>query len=401
MADITFTNIPSEVEMTHEWKTGIQKAISGQEKLSALFSWPRVKVDQKHTVITATERNFIKNSLFEFASLDKIWAVPLWSDACQLSVNANSGQAVISTVEDPQAMDYLVDRYAVLANISDYTSYEVIEISSIATNEINAKVSLSSTWDKDSTFICPLHDMTLNSTQNELSRTEDEISTIQLRFREAFLATLAHTYVQHAYTPATYAGVDLFPVDISPQKAHNFEFMSNAIVSQKYGMGYAINYFDETEMEIGFRFLLKERTQQFKLRNFFDKQMGRYGHFFIPTFGRDLRLTSAVGVSDTVLNVNQSDDYYSTYFGNTLTGRYIAIFTPSGNYYARKVTAASSSTITITAVGEAIENYQACRISLLHYCRFTDDQLSMQFKGPWIARGNIGVKILQGEPAPS
>jgi len=398
MSDITFVNIPTQVELTHEWKTGIQRAVSGKEKRSALFSWPRVSVDYNYITITAAERNWFKNNLYQYIGQDHTWSVPIWSDACRLSADANSGQAVISCLDDPQYMNFQADRFAVLVDPSSYTNYEVIEISSVATNEALAKSTLSATWSSDSTYIVPLFDMQLDSQTALLSRTEDEVSRIKLKFKEAFLATLAHTYVVPAYTPSTYAGIDLFPA-VAMQKKHDFEFRSNAIFTSFNGLGYAKDYFDETEMEMGFNFLLTNRASQMQLRNFFDRQLGRYGEFFIPTFDRDLRLTAGVGSSDTVLNIDSADNYSNVYFGNDLTGRYIMVFAPSGNSYARKITASSASTVTIAALGEAIT--ADSRISLMHYVRFARDEFRMQLKGPWIARGQFKVKVLQGESAPS
>lgn len=129
------------------------------------------------------------------------------------------------------------------------------------------------------------------------------------------------------------------------------------------------------------RYQFQDRTAIKQMIDFFDLMIGRLSSFWIPSWQKDIKLTSDIGASDTTINITDID--YDTYYPSTQdTGRYLFFYVRRGKWFARQVTAVPSGTqLTIeSALGEVFsKNNMVC---FLYHVRFDIDTLELEYRSP-------------------
>lgn len=172
-----------------EWKTTIQESVTGEEKRSALYTWPRKGLDYDLLFKEATEKNYYLRKMY--LHLDDIWGVPIWPDITVLTV-AGAITDVILNVDSTQYKHFENDGLAIIINIGDPNDYEVVEISSFTNTQITIKVALTKNWTIAQAEIYPVLAARLEPSQKARAHT-DAIGTTKISAREAFTAVTSTT----------------------------------------------------------------------------------------------------------------------------------------------------------------------------------------------------------------
>jgi hypothetical protein len=129
------TIAPTKQDFSHQWKTSIQKGVKGNEKRSALFTWPRLSFSSDYNLGTYEKYSWMKRQLY--ANIHNLWDIPIWYDKTVLTSNAASGQAILNV--ESSANRHFYEGREVLLN--DNTIYETGTILSI--NPANTAITLT------------------------------------------------------------------------------------------------------------------------------------------------------------------------------------------------------------------------------------------------------------------
>ena len=154
------------------------------------------------------------------------------------------------------------------------------------------------------------------------------------------------------------------------------------------GIGYTISeqLEDYPKYETSHTYAANGLQEISDITDFFDARLGRQGSFWFPSFRKDVVLTNNIGSSDTDISIE--DIEYSTFYPATPgTGRYIFIYVNQSKWFARKITAAPSSTVLTmeSSLGELVLLSQIKMVSFLYLGRFNIDEIDWEFHTPTIA----------------
>jgi hypothetical protein len=396
MADVDFTIDPAETKLSHIWRTSIQTTVKGVEKRSALFTWPRIKLNNTYEFPTDSKYNWIRRNLI-FNS-DGLWSIPIWQDATELSSSAASGQKILN-VNETSNRHFYNSREVVLVSPTDYTSYEVGVISSFTSNQITLTENLSGTWGAG-TFVVPYYTFRIPPSQTLRSELQ-HYQILEIEANEAYETSRSFTYSVPASGADQYLGKDLFltcfllPV--------TYEFSRPYEYQQFLGLGYPYPNYAAGDNKINLKSVLPldTRTKIKEFLNFFDNKMGRLLPFWVPSWNKDIVITGAVGPADVQITINPID-YSNTYLNNDINGRHVFFFFPDGTYRCRKILSSTSDTITLDnslAAEITSDMVDDMVISFLYFCRFDLDEVELNYplNNPASAKAEVSFSVLIGE----
>jgi len=380
MADVYLTIPPQSQTVAHRWRTGIQKAVNGQEKRSALLTWPRVILRNMITPTGSREINWLKRKIIKYA--DALWGIPIWADKTELTAPAASGQKILAVAATADRHFY-ADRQCVIADPADPLSYEVGTIDVLAAQQITLVANLGATWPSGS-WVLPLYEFRIAADQ-EVSRRQSNRREIEFEATEEYEMARSFSYALPASGAPTYLDP---PIDLflhPPEESTTDKYSRPYDLVQFLGLGYAASRYAAGENAIGMKMKLvrPSRAEIWETLNFFDACQGRLQRFWAPSWSRDLVVTAAVLVTDTVLTV-ENIDYETHYLTNEVVGRHVYIEFPGGTYACRKITAADDDAPSVTldsAIGTAVPAAQLERllISFLNLSRFDLDELAVDY----------------------
>ena len=122
------------------WKTFIQKSLTGKEVRSAIYTWPRKKLEYTVFATNYAEQAYLKRVLFKF--VNEVWGIPLWQDETILLSDAPAGSS--SLTADTTFRNFEKGGQCII--YEDYRTYEVAEISDISDTSITLSSSLQNSW---------------------------------------------------------------------------------------------------------------------------------------------------------------------------------------------------------------------------------------------------------------
>ncbi len=150
------------------------------------------------------------------------------------------------------------------------------------------------------------------------------------------------------------------------------------------------------------KYSLTNKTDIEELNELFNENIGRWGVLWIPSWQKDIVITSNIGAAD--VNIDIEDIEYSTFYpkkgsGGSGTGRYLFFYKSRTEWYAREVTATPTSTqITIdSALGKAYGVNDFQMISFLYLSRFDVDDINWKYYGYDIAEAVLYFQELPNE----
>ena len=365
---------PSAQQVSHIWRTTIQKSLNGSEKRSAIRTYPSLKLTTSYGIGNHQKSMWLKGNLFH--NINEIWAIPIWADYTTLTTTASGGTATLNVAE-ADYRHFEDDRQAIVIDVDDWTSYEAVTISGTTSNTVVVSGTLVSTWDAGS-LVLPLWECRINPAQI-VSRQVQSVDTYSIVGMEAYESQNTFTYTVPSTSVTTYSGYDVF--DKAPNSPIEYNFYRPYELTQYHGLGDTETYYadDQTDMPIKASFIYNTKESIRGLYDFFDNKQGRLNTFWMPSWNMDLILTAAVGSGDVILNV-ENIDYTGIWLPNDLVGRHLYIQLPDQSYVLRKITGATSTTVTIdSSVGTAINDYTHAYISFLNFSRFDVDELMIDF----------------------
>ena len=383
MATVYLTIRPNEQKITHRWKTSIQKTVKGKEKRSALFTWPRIALNQTLHAVGSRQINWLKRQLTN--NIDDIWAIPVWADESELVVEAASGQPILD-VDEVDYRHFYDNCFCIVMDPDDCFSYEVGSINLVSSGTITLDANLTSTWPVGS-LVFPIYECRIAQGQT-ITAEYDFYQEIEIQADEAFEEERNYLYTIPTSTATTYSGIDVFDYEfLAPIE---YSFQRNYDLLQFLGVGYAYKRYDAGENELALKAVVTSNTKEttWNVLQFFDSKQGQFMPLWVPTWGKDLVPTLAIGAADTLISI-ENIEYTTQYLPNDVINRHVFIRFPDGTYVCRKIISSSAMTITLnSAIGTSVSasNLSKMRISFLYFCRFTIDSMEIEYVS---SRGDV------------
>jgi hypothetical protein len=376
-------NWTTPVGVTYEWKTGIKRGITGNERRSQFFSWPRRSVAYEMMFKTAEERMYFINNFFP--KLHWIWGVPLWPEVSYLTSQATSGQAVLNL--DTTYRSFYPGQSVIL--VADKDTYEVGIILSKTDSSITLTTNLVSTWNAESVVYPLLQTRADMSNTVLLKHDTSSIGNLNVRFRETYEADAM--YVAGTHNFPSYNGFPVFNKEPNWNSVVNCNVSRASEILEDLGISHSYSHQSISDILVTNNYNLYTRQECYEFETFFNTMGGRAGQIWVPTWQNDIPVNAAVDSADTVLS---TDDFsYSTlWLPNDVIGRVVFFSHPDGTEAYRIIINATSSTITLdSAIGfdvSAVDlpGFISC---FLLPARFNIDQLDMSYKTNTVATAKV------------
>ncbi|BBO92047.1 hypothetical protein DSCOOX_52270 [Desulfosarcina ovata subsp. ovata] len=324
--------------------------------------------------------------------LHKLWGVPIWPDGTALTAEAASGQAVLSVGQTDYRRFYDGGR-CILIDPQNPLTYETGIIDSVASTSITLDANLSTTWPAGIS-VYPLIEGRLSASQS-IQLQSYKTAGIDIEVTETFESGTDHHAVSPSQSVTQYEGYDVFlylPNLISSKIGVEHDYQ----VLEYLGPSYSDSNLDESAITLAATFTRSNRVNLWDIWTFFDVHKGRYGHFWVPSFQRDIQVTA--GFTSTATTFHITDIEYSDYWlPNDATGRHLFFRFPDGTYVFRAVTGATDTTLTIdSAIGVACATADLDRlyVGFLHFCRFSIDELTAEYKFKLPTAADLNLKFV-------
>lgn len=156
------------------WLTDILTPMSGIEQRRQLRIAPRRTFDFD-AILTAQGRRYMEAALFDWSS--RVWALPIWPDGSMLGSDVLQG--ALSIALDTSNRDYVSGGLAMV--IANATTYEILEIDSLADGAITLTHPTANTWPRGTARIYPVRTARLASFPT-LTRHTSDYSTVSPSF---------------------------------------------------------------------------------------------------------------------------------------------------------------------------------------------------------------------------
>jgi len=385
--DIYVTSKIQKQSLSHVWKTSIQETIQGKEKRSALFTWPRIHLDNELRFISSVERNFLRAALFQ--GLHGIWGFPFVHDKTVLTSEALLGQDVLSVAETDYRHFYN-GRGCILVSSSNWRVYEFVLIDTVdSSTQITVQTNLENTWPVG-TKVYPFFEYSIDPSQ-EIDVNFRQLNFLDVLASESFEDARSFSYSLPSSGADTYKGLDLFltrPMyPLRETYQHPFELL------QFLGKGIRFSNYDKTRFSFSESFRIVSRSDIQDFLNFFDSKRGRFQSFYAPSWDNDIVSTTAIDSLDTILVVEHL--YLSSL---SLVGRHLYIRFEDGSYACREIVARPSSTsITLdSAIGTSVSeaNLSKILICFLNEVRFDADEILIDYIADEIADIKLNFRVI-------
>ena len=377
--------------ITYRFETNILRGMYGHEQRSALYAWPRRMVKYDVTFMSEAEAAYFARVVNKYQG--QVFGVPIWAEQGNLTAQASASQTYVD-LTDVDKMNFEVGGLFIL--YSDMDTYEVREIDSMTTTRLNFSTGLSSTWASGSTIYPMLH-MTVEQNVTT-SKITSAYGGASLMFKEAWNGDIVHELGSHDYP--YYQDFRVF--NKRPNWIDNVgvNFSRSSEYLQKLGAQIRYTRDPESEYVLEASYLSSDIDECAELVGFFNDMMGRWGQFWIPTWQRDIVITSDISASDTTLTIE--DIEYSSYWANNnIIGKYLFLLLPDDTEIYRQITGYPSSTqITVdSAIGYDVDILEVDHIlgSFLLPARFEIDEIELSYYRPTIATTKARMQSIHTE----
>ena len=365
----------SSISFRRKWKTGIQTTITGYETRSSLYTFPKTDLSYKYLTMSQEESMHLLSRLYK--NIHRVWGVPIFISETKLTVDAVLDQYDLVTVS--AEFDFFKEGSQCII-LQDFETYEIGTIASIDGNTISLVDPLSNTWSAG-TSVYPILQSTLENIA-ELNYITDENQECEVIFSE-------DVSIYKPFPPAPITLPD-FPIyknyyifNLSPNFADGIKLSinHNATQTKFLGVGTIFSLLVESKISLSTSYLLDGKEEIYNFLSFFDLHKGRKTSFWLPSFLRDIKLTSSVFMGDTILNIG--DIGLATYWNSITTGVFINFRLPNGTNLQRKIISTPSETaIEIeSSLGVSLTSVEAANtiVSFLYFVRFDIDEVELQY----------------------
>jgi len=357
-----------------EWRTDVLRAFSGKEQRRGLSATPR-RSFEFDIQVRGDETQYWQNLMWGWQ--ERIFSVPVWSDASPLTENATAGNLTIqcktanlSFVANGIAVIYLDQRHS-----------EMVEIESFNATSITLKEPLGLNW-SSGTHVYPCVFAHL-PTEVNVTRHTSNVLTGRCVFKTS--PDITSPFTPDTSAPTIYDGLEVITVQpnwangLNQNLTHNFEEID-------YGIGQIRWLKKETNPSklMPYSWLLRDRAMIVAFRAFLGRQSGRLKTCWIPSWTDDFTAVLEIEASSTVLPVVENG--FSRLVGVNPSNDRIAIRTKSGQVYYRRITAITLSPdgvnpalVLDSALGDHLLADDILTINMLHRCRFATDKFNFQW----------------------
>ena len=351
------------------WQTGIQIGLDGEEVRSALFTWPRRSIGMTVFPTNAGDLNYLKRILFK--SLHLIWGIPFWQGKTILTSQASSGQKILN-VGSTQYRNFEVGGLCLL--FISRSSKEVGTIASFTNTQITLVANLGSTWPAQ-TEVYPMMKSKIQA-QQEIDLINPSMGDLAIVATEDFDDGITR-HVPSIVDFPTYKYIPVF--HYQPRYGQLKQILYRPYDYLAFlGKSYSQTHYGETVLPLGGDYFIVGRNVIQQYLDFFDYHKGRWGQFWVPTHQRDIVVTVAFGVTDTVLTIDPIE--YPTYWGGSQAARFIVFRWPDNTLICKKIINSDTTTITLdSAIGKACANPAELIISFLLISRFDMDEIEIDY----------------------
>lgn len=355
------------VEERLGWKTDKLRAWDASEQRRALRIAPRRNV-KFATWMSATDKQFIENQFFAWGAL--IWALPIWWDGQHLSAQSNPGDVLV--LANTVGRDFVANGLAII--LSDARTYEVIQLGTITTTQLNLVRSIVGTWPKGSKLY-PIRSARLMNAQR-ITRNNGSNADIEPEFQ----------IVEPCDWPAA-TGLPMYrgaPVlEDSPSVTDTSEGSYDRQTFTIDNQSGAIDVYDSAE--IGFpnnshNWFLKGVSAHSAFRSLLYLLKGAQGEIWLPSYESDLTLVADIASPDVSIQCQNSG---LALYAIKLNRQDIRIELKNGTIYYRRITGASLIAPTTELVnlqsgfGVAIAASSVRRISFMALSVLASDEITI------------------------
>jgi len=371
--DLAFLPFQADAPMTENMSflTDVQTAQDSTEERVQLRTAPR------HTLsYTMPLQAWQVMQAFntEYQALRLKWAIPLWYE-WQFVGTVNAAASSIAC--DTTVFDFRPSSLALL--YTDADTWQIVEISTMTSSAVSVSNTLIS---QQNCFIMPIRLGWI--ADNVSSSFNGFISTESMDFEindDEYLEPSA---------PAQYLGDDIYFK--APISGHSF--MTRTIQSRVDKVDYGLGVIDRLSPWKNSRYatpyasLLKTPTEIRDYRNFLYRRAGRYRHFWMPTFERNLRLVTTGNITTTI--VIKNDGYNDWTRRSNIAIQHINGTWTTNTLSAPTIVALGNIQLTLgTSLG-----YDASLIRNMCYLglyRFDNDSIDMNWIGNSIVQSTVNI----------
>jgi hypothetical protein len=354
-------NWANGIDEIWSYRTEVQAAWDGREIRRCTRDAPQRQIQYPLLTRTPERRNRIHRRLLDLLGEDV--RIPVWQDASPVSVSAGATSCAVNT----PGRQYYDGGEAIIWQ--DDQTWHVCDAI------VESPTSISWTTPTASALqgrVAPLVPARL------LPDVDGRVYTVDLEELRvnAFLdsSVLLGRLIDHDY-PAYSNRIVL--EHKSDEKDRGLEW-SRRVETLSYETGVTTAYaaWLKPAVAYDFQWIFSAREAFGKFLDFLHLQRGRWGWFWWDTWARDLRLTAAIGASDTVISVT-----------NTATGAVppsrsaLTIRLKSGTIFRRNVTAQTAASVTLnSSLGVAVAIGEVDRITWLLPARFDTDTFRFRWE---------------------
>jgi hypothetical protein len=366
-------NWTSPVRERLAWKTEVFEGESGKEQRRRLRQSPRRRLVYDYFTESPKQTSYFRKQAWRNQT-NRV-AVPVWADMQTLTAQLSAGANNIPV--NAQGRDYDDGGFAVLWK--DPFTYEVVQISTVAANQINLAAPTVQAWEAG-TVVTPLRTALLPA---ELStgRINPQLidGAVELRLMETEVSARRYALP----SPALYRGLGCFDFytesseDIEETLRRRLDVLDNDIgISQVYAVT------DMPQEDQDFRWFAEGRAEIAQMLGWLWYFAGRLNPVWLLSWRYDFELALAVTSGQQQIEV--TDWGYRSTYNLSETRRDIAIILKNGTIYRRRITAVTTSSGREVLALDSVINQNIAvsdvdRICFLKCVRLTADEVEVEW----------------------
>jgi len=363
------------------WNTDLIEAKDGKETRRAVREVPRLWFEWD---VLVTDR--VYNSLVR-AQHSLTFKVPIWQEGEVTTSQITAGASTVAV--DTDVGDW---RTSFIIWASE-TSNEVLDIDSVGSDIINIDGTVGSTYAAGA-VVAPIRTARL---ANLVRLRDDSIFSL---LRLTWIVTDPTAFTAYDWS------VQLLDDDvITDLYVKEGEFVGRtlqaAVEEYDFGtgeVGFEVQYDEDKWGMPAMNYEVFTPAEAWQWKTWFHKMQGRFGHFYLPTFKKDIILADDFTASDRWLTIENIG--YVTYLDALTSNKYL-LFQRPGNLdplprYITESAAVDSDTEQIridSNLGFAGTPESFTAISWLHACRLAADQVELAFSPG--SRTTVSVPVIE------
>jgi len=378
-------NWAQSLEVSMTLPTAIDKAISARESRRAFATSMRYSLG--YTVDFFSTRQATDLRLWLNRLKGETVAVPLWTDAVEISVTANAGSdtfAKTATMPVRYGSEWIV-----LSD--DLSAYEIVVVSAIDAGTVTLVDALAMTWPAG-TLLFPLLFGKLAERPQFDAVTDEALSgAIKIQENSPFARRLNPTAVT---LPTVGGGVPAFSTAklfaATPQWSRVLDRSEADVLYQALGFlrqEQQYVYQQPVRRGLEMEFDCYTRADMTAIERLFSDRRGTTRPFLVPTHRGDLRITQDLPIAGnaTRITIEQPSRYSDPDYGDHPGAPYLALIDANGAIDARKITVVSGGDLTTAVAITAPHKKDETKLSHLLLVRFADAKLSWTYTSDEIA----------------